>query len=160
MDRQSKAGERLVRLPIARPRAFAGPDGSTVPAQAAPSQADIATQFEQLNRTFAAFRDVNDRALAELRAGRADAVTTEHVDRINAQVTQHEATIAQLSSELAAARLSGGSGANAGQSAAQRRYNDAFRAALRSPLSAPQHIETMRSAAIEIGGVQDRKSVV
>lgn len=153
MDRNSLSGKRLVRLPIASPRLLNGPEPAQQPAPSAPSPTDVAAQIDALNRTFAQFREVNDRAINELRNGRQDVVTTEHVDRINAQLTTQDDTLRQLSAELAAARLGGGNPAGA-PTAAQQRYRDAFQAALRQPMSAPQHIETMRAAAMEIGGIQ------
>lgn len=84
---------------------------------------DINANLEVLNRTFTAFREQNDRRLADLERGREDVVTNEHVDRINASLGELTATVNAQQETIQALRLGGG---NAAVSAAAREHADAF----------------------------------
>ena len=83
----------------------------------------------ELLPAFKAFKDENDKALADLRKGKADVVQTEKIDRINADITSLQAGIDQVNAALAAARLGGGSGSeiNADQKAHKAGFEAYFR---------------------------------
>jgi HK97 family phage major capsid protein len=157
MTRLNVEGKALARLPVVSPRVYAGPDGTGAPAApSAPSTADIVAQIDAINRAFSEFRNVNDRAIAELRAGRGDVLTAEQVDRINASIDTHEQALGDLNRQLAAAQI-GGAGNGGGQTAAQKAYTTAFVAALRGSRAGSeigQHLEAMRTSAAQIGGPQ------
>lgn len=92
---------------------------------------DIAATIAELNRTFAAFREVNDRRLTELESGRGDVVTNEHVDRINASLGELTETVNAQREQLDAIRLNG-TGGQPGQTAEARAYSQAFNQWFRS----------------------------
>lgn len=87
--------------------------------------ADVASTLAELNRAFAAFREKNDERLAELERGRADVVTAEHVERINATVSELTATVNAQREEMDALRV-GPSGNGAPATAEARAHRDAF----------------------------------
>lgn len=102
----------------ARPRGLV----STVRADAS----DPNAMLGELNKAFHAFKDANDARLAELeKRGAADVVTTEKVDRINANMTEIQATIDGLLEKIAAAQIGSGERGQA-QTAEQRAYATAF----------------------------------
>lgn len=88
------------------------------------NEPDINATLTELNRTFAAFRDKNDERLAALERGREDVVTNEHVDRINASVTELTTTVNAQREQLDALRLGGGTGT--GLTAEAREHATAF----------------------------------
>ncbi len=94
---------------------------------AARNEPNLTETLAELNRTFAAFRETNDRRLAEIERGREDVVTNEHVDRINASVSQLTATVEQLQAQAASGGLGGGQ-----ISEERRAYNTAFGSYFRS----------------------------
>jgi HK97 family phage major capsid protein len=71
------------------------------------AEADPLTMLPQ---AFEAFKAEHTRQLDEIKAGIADVVTAEKVDRIQATIIELQAVIDQQSQQLAAARLSGGGG--------------------------------------------------
>ncbi len=91
---------------------------------------NIGATLAELNRTFATFREVNDRRLAEIEAGRADVVTAEHVERINASVSDLTATVNAQRETLDALRVNGGGNGNA-ETPAAREHRQAFNAWMR-----------------------------
>lgn len=88
---------------------------------AARAEPNLADTLAELNRTFAAFREQNDQRLAEIERGRSDVVTNEHVDRINASVSELTSTVEALQSRVAA-----GAVGDRQQSAEAREYGVAF----------------------------------
>jgi len=86
---------------------------------------DINATLSELNRTFAAFREQNDRRLAEIERGREDVVTNEHLERINASVTELTNTVNAQREQMDALRLNGTGGQN-GLTADQIAYAAAF----------------------------------
>jgi len=86
---------------------------------------DIAATLTELNRTFATFRETNDRRLAEIERGREDVVTNEHVERINASVTELTTTVNAQREQIDALRIGGG-GDQRTQSADARAHYAAF----------------------------------
>lgn len=97
-----------------------------VAARADVSPGDVNATLAELNRTFAAFRETNDRRLDELERGREDVVTAEHVDRINASLGQLTTVVEQQQETINALRIGGGSGDE--PSAAAREHSAAFNA--------------------------------
>jgi predicted phage gp36 major capsid-like protein len=81
---------------------FPGPRG-IMAVRADASDADKI--LAELLPAFKAFKDENDKALADLRKGKADVVQTEKIDRINADITSLQAGIDQVNAALAAARV-------------------------------------------------------
>lgn len=120
---------RLVKLEIPRGHhPVAGPD----PVPAAPAggpNAAIVAAIENLNRQFGEFRTKNDERLSQIEArGTDDVVTREHVDRINAQITETQNGINALVAQLTV------QGATAGgdpASAQRREYVNRFAAFMR-----------------------------
>jgi HK97 family phage major capsid protein len=92
---------------------------------------DIANTLTTLNQTFAAFREQNDRRLADLERGREDVVTNEHVDRINASLGELTATVNAQREQLDAIQLNG-NGGQQGASPEMRAYSQAFNQWFRS----------------------------
>jgi HK97 family phage major capsid protein len=88
---------------------------------------DITATLTELNRTFAAFREQNDRRLGDLERGREDVVTNEHVDRINASVTELTNLVNSQRETLDALRLNGAGGGD-GLTAQAREHATAFNA--------------------------------
>lgn len=94
----------------------------SVRAESAPG--NINETINELNSTFAAFREQNDRRLADLERGREDVVTNEHVDRINATLGDLTRMVEAQQETIAALRIGGG-GSEA-PSAAVREHSQAF----------------------------------
>jgi HK97 family phage major capsid protein len=64
--------------------------------------------IEQINRAFNDFREQNDRRLADLERGREDVVTNEHVERINASITDLTNALNTQREQIDALRIGGG----------------------------------------------------
>ena len=62
---------------------------------------------ERMQRDFNAFKEQNDKEIAEVKAGKRDVVTTEHTDRINASVSEVQQQMTELHSKLAALQANG-----------------------------------------------------
>ncbi|WP_207779308.1 phage major capsid protein [Zavarzinia aquatilis] len=92
---------------------------------------DLATMHsatDDLARVFTAFRAENDRRLADIeKKGRADVVTIETVDRLNAEVGRLSDHVTAIETALARP----GNGAKAGRGAAESAHAAAFSAFLR-----------------------------
>lgn len=95
-----------------------------VAARAEPNNIDAT--LAELNRTFASFREQNDRRLADLERGREDVVTNEHVDRINAAVTDLTNVVNAQREQIDALRI-GGAGGD-GVTPEAREHSQAFNA--------------------------------
>lgn len=95
-----------------------------VAARAEGVSANITDTLAELNRTFAAFREQNDRRIAEIERGREDVVTNEHVERINASLGELTTVVEAQQETINALRIGGGSGE--GLNAAQREHSNAF----------------------------------
>jgi HK97 family phage major capsid protein len=95
-------------------------------ADSGPSVAEVKTLIENIQRSFAAFKDQNDKEIAELKAGKSDVVTREHTERINANITALENEMKELNARVALSNIGRGDGAEASPEA--RAYADAFRA--------------------------------
>jgi HK97 family phage major capsid protein len=76
------------------------------------SLADLVRNVEAVNRAFEEFKATNDQKLAALaKSGSVDALVTEKLDRINADITKHQAAIDETTKILARIRA-GGAGGN------------------------------------------------
>lgn len=73
----------------------------------------------ELQKAWTEFKAENDKQIADLRKGQADAVQSEKVDRINAQITDLQGQLGDLATRAAAAELGGGGGAPDASAAAQ-----------------------------------------
>ncbi len=65
----------------------------------------------ELQKTFEDFRTERDKELADIKAGMADVVQTEKVDRINAEITSLQKALDETNAALAAVKV-GGAGGN------------------------------------------------
>lgn len=87
---------------------------------------DALAVFNELKATFETFKAERDKELAEIKAGMADVVQTEKVDRINAELTTLSASLDEVNAAIAAMRV-GGNGAETANPA-MADYNRAFNA--------------------------------
>lgn len=65
----------------------------------------------EINKGFEAFKSEYNKEIADVKAGMADVVQTEKVDRINADITKMNAEFDKLNKQIAAMKLGGGGGA-------------------------------------------------
>lgn len=98
----SVARKRVIRTGIPAGLAIRNDAGA-----AAQVAAEIAAKVEQINQAVVAMQAKNDEAIAEIKKGKPDAVTTEHVDRINATVGSLQGEITALQAQLTAMRVGG-----------------------------------------------------
>lgn len=106
---------------------------------------DPAAILADLQRAFSEFRAVNDRRLAALETGRGDVLNEEHVNRINAALTELQTAHDEQARTIAALRL-GGAGRSADTPEA-RAYAQAFdRAFRRGGDDAELHAMAVRAA--------------
>ena len=96
------------QIDVTDPRAKFSVRNEALPS--APGMAEVVAAVDGVNKAFSAFKTQNDAALAELKKGRDDVVSREHVDRINASVTQQESDLKALQAKIAAFAVSGGDG--------------------------------------------------
>lgn len=66
----------------------------------APGMVEVKAALDGIQRTFAAFKEQNDRELAELKKGAADVVTKETTDRINAELTELDKQLRELNTQM------------------------------------------------------------
>lgn len=82
----------------------------------------------ELQKAFEAFKEANNKELADLKKGMGDVVQTEKVDRINAEITKLQVAIDETNTMLAAARLGGGADQTSPEVKAHRSaFNQFFR---------------------------------
>ncbi len=99
-----------------------------VAARAEANPSNVQETLADLNRAFSAFREKNDERLTALERGRDDVVTNEHVDRINASVTELTNLVETQQQTIEALRVGGGgSGPDADQQAHSSAFNNWFR---------------------------------
>ncbi|RWK12896.1 MAG: phage major capsid protein [Mesorhizobium sp.] len=79
--------------------------------------------LNELKRTFEAFKEANNKEIADLKKGMGDVVQTEKVDRINAEITKLQAAIDETNVMLAALKVGGGGDA---EDPAKKEYATAF----------------------------------
>lgn len=105
---QAKKAKRAIKSPaIVKSKIFAGPAPSETPDNSNEIVAKIIAKIDELNKAHDAFKAQNDKALADLKAGRDDVVSREHVDRINASVGEVQGQIEALNRQLTAMRVGG-----------------------------------------------------
>ncbi len=76
---------------------------------APPGPEQFAKLIDTVNRTFAEFRESNDKRLAEIeRKGSADAVLTEKVEKLNAALTEQQRALDDANKRMAGLTLGGG----------------------------------------------------
>lgn len=91
-----------------------------------PSVADVKAALDGIQKTFAAFKEQNDKELSErLKKGDVDVLTREHTDRINAQITTLENQLKEMNAKLALTSL--GKQGNDGADPEVAAYTQAFR---------------------------------
>lgn len=98
--------------------------------------------IEQLNLAFAAFKDKHEE---ELKSRVSDTVLSEHVDRINADMTRIEAALDKAMADIAAAQMGGG------DQVRDPEYTDQFRAYFRSGVES-QRLNEVKAAATKTDG--------
>lgn len=64
--------------------------------------------LNEIKRTFEAFKEANDKEIADLKKGQADVVQSEKVERINAQLTELNAAMDAANETIAGLRAGGG----------------------------------------------------
>lgn len=109
--------------------AFAASTALAVPARArgiygVRNEADAAAALAELQRTWASFRETNDRRLADLERGRDDVVTNEQVGRINTSLDELTNLVNTQQETIQALRLGGGAGDQ--MTAEAREHSQAF----------------------------------
>lgn len=92
---------------------------------ATPSTAEILKAVDAVQQSFAAFKAQNDAAIAEIKKGKPDVITTEHVERINADVGKNAQAVEELQRKIAAMAVSGAGDAN-GITPERRAHRTAF----------------------------------
>ena len=93
---------------------------------AAPSMVDVMATLSELNKAFDAFKAKRDEELKQIKAGRADVVTTEHVDRINADVTKQAEILDAMQRQLTALSIHGPANDDGGPTPEARAHAKAF----------------------------------
>lgn len=148
-DKSNVVRMRKLLIP-ASASVHAGPAADPAPAAAPatpsqPSASEIAAAVDQMNRNFAAFMDANNAAQRQTqRTGAADVVTTEQVDRINAQLTENERTMRDLAARVAASTLA----ANPARNPAAAEHSRVFRAWMRGGANDHELRAAMPQAAL------------
>jgi hypothetical protein len=109
-----------VPAPASMPRSIAG----RVRGEA---QTDPKKLVEEIQRTFAAFKEANDLRLTQLESHAEDIVTAEQVDRINGSLTTLTKDLERLQAEAAANKLGGGGAPSAEVKAHSSAFHSWFR---------------------------------
>lgn len=94
------------------------------------SMTDLVRNIEAVNRAFEEFKTTNDAKIAALaKSGSVDALVTEKLDRINADITKHQAAIDETTKILARIRAGGDGkdGISPEASAYRGNFNSYFR---------------------------------
>lgn len=82
---------------------------------------------EGINKAFAAFKEANDKELADIKKGLADVVQTEKVDRINSEVTALTKALDEVNAKLAAGTLGAPGKADPAKAEHKAAFNRFFR---------------------------------
>lgn len=85
--------------------------------------------LDEVLTTFEAFKELNNAAIDEIKAGKTDVVTTEKLDKINAALDEITAAVDEQAKIVAAAKL--GNGAVIGDIEADAEYTKGFKAFMR-----------------------------
>jgi HK97 family phage major capsid protein len=89
----------------------------------------------QINTAFEAFKSEHDKDLAAIKAGMADVVQTEKVDRISADITKMNSEFDRLNKQIAAMKIGGGSEADPAKAEHAQAFNKFFRKGVEAGLS-------------------------
>jgi HK97 family phage major capsid protein len=100
--------------------------------------------------TFEAFKQKNDAAIEEIKAGKTDVVTTNALDKINETLDELTAAIDEQAKITAAAKL--GNGAVIGDIQADPEYTAAFKAHMRRGDKAPADIQAAMNKGTDADG--------
>lgn len=88
---------------------------------------DPAALVGEINVAFEAFKAEHTKDLADIKAGMADVVQAEKVDRINADITKMNAEFDKLNKQIAAMKIGGGAGADPDKTEHAQAFNQFFR---------------------------------
>jgi len=100
--------------------------------------------------TFEAFKEKHSEELAEIKAGKTDVLTKEHLERINAALSELQSAVDDQAKINAAAKL--GDGAIIGDLKADPEYTAAFKAHMRKGDRAPADIQAAMSKGTDADG--------
>lgn len=98
--------------------------------ESAPGMSEVKAALDGIQKTFQAFKDQNDKELAELKKGTADVVTKETTDRINAELTELDKQLREMNTQMqVAAALAGVSkdGVHPEQAEYSNKFDEWFR---------------------------------
>lgn len=103
-------------------------------ADAAPTPAQFTAMIEAVNKTFAEFREANDRRIAELeKKGAADPILAEKVEKLNAALSAQQAALDEANRRMAALTLGSGSDPDTPEA---REHREKFQGWLRGRIDA------------------------
>lgn len=121
------------------------------PAAARPGDAEVTLAFQDFMGAFEAFRDTNDRRLAELeRRGAPDVVTVEKLDRIDRALDEQKRLVDDLALKAARPRLGAGGDDRRAEPTEHKRAFDAYvRGGVETGL------KQIEAKALSIGSNQD-----
>lgn len=106
--------------------------------------------LDEVLTTFEAFKKKNDEAIAEIKAGKTDVVTSEHLEKINATLGELQDAVDEQAKITAAAKL--GNGAVIGDIQADPEYTAAFKAHMRKGDKAPADIQAAMNKGTDADG--------
>lgn len=115
---------------------------ATLHARPRADASDPKALIEQLNVAFAAFKEKHEE---ELKSRVSDTVLSEHVERINADVSRIEAALDKAMADIASAQLGGG------EQVRDPEYTDQFRAYFRSGVES-QRLNEVKAQATKTDG--------
>lgn len=84
------------------------PDRFRGPAMVRADNSNPVAILEEMQKAFEEFKAQNNKELTDLRKGQADVVQSEHVDRINANISELQTALDESNKALAALRVGGG----------------------------------------------------
>lgn len=113
-------------------------------------QAKKPATLDDVLTTFEAFKKKNDEAIDEIRKGKADAITTETLDKINAALDELTTAVDDQAKFVAAAKL--GNGGVIGDIQADPEYSAAFKAHMRKGDNAPADVKAAMSKGTDADG--------
>lgn len=128
-------------------------------AERQPTTRELTDMLNEFNKTFAAFREDNDKRLSDIEKGREDGVQNEKVDRINDELTKFQAAIDELSQRMAAAQIGAGGGNQV--TAEVHAHSDAFHGYIRNGRGTAQEVNDLAvSASLTTSSDPDGGAVV
>ena len=106
--------------------------------------------FDDVLTTFEAFKQKNDEALAEIKAGKTDVLTIESLDKVNAAIDEIRDAVDAQAKIQAAAKL--GDGGVIGDIKADPEYTAAFKAHMRRGDKAPADVQAALTKGTDADG--------